>query len=63
MLRAKVSIISKEIPDLTVLTSAVSVSSQNKVAVSSDIVVMTHVLRFNFSALYLHALFTDTNVV
>lgn len=60
MPRAKVSIISREIPDLTVLTFALSVSSQNKVSVGSDIVVMTHVLRFSFSALVTRALFTQT---
>lgn len=59
----KVSTIFKEIPELTVLTSAGSVSSQNKVAVGSDIVIMTHVLRFNFSAVFIRALFTQTQML
>lgn len=54
----------KEIPDLTVLIFAVGVSSQNKVAVSSGIVVLTHVLRVDISALFIRVLFnTDTNAV
>lgn len=54
---------SKEIPNLTVLTSAGGVSSQNKVTVSSGIVEMAHVLRFNFSALFIRALFTQTQML